>query len=315
MLLLEGIVQILVAVTIFITILRRGKNRLLFALGWFFMAVGIFSLGPYLPEFMKLIPGVSMLIAYSSVICHTSVFFGVAGYCSFQFGILKGNKFIRTAFIVGLTAAFTLIFIHILSLDVVNAGSSRVVFEQISETLMYSFFIISLAFITFIFFSLAWQLRKEKGAVNYITTTGLGLGLMLIALVMRKALDLMMPPLDYAIVDLLSFVALGLVVAGTALQSSAAMSPGFIFDAKTKAPVPLATVSILRASDNKLLESRITKNNGHYGLLLEPGEYKITVSAKGYSFPARNAVYKGENFTITMPTILAKDIALDPENS
>ena len=70
-----------------------------------------------------------------------------------------------------------------------------------------------------------------------------------------------------------------------------------------------------KMSDNKLLESRITKNNGHYGLLLEPGEYKIAVSAKGYSFPARDAVYKGENFTVTMPTILAKDIALDPENN
>lgn len=314
MLLVEGIVQILVAIIIFITIIRRGKNRLLYALGWFFVAVGIFSLGPYLPRFMKLIPGLSLLIAYSSIVCHTAIFFGVAGYCSFQLGVLKGNKIVKTAFVVGFLAAFALIFIHILSLDAVNiSASSKVVFKQMSEWLMYIFFIISLAFITFIFLSLAWQLRKEKGAMNYITTTGIGLGLMLIALIIRKALDLMMPPLNYLFVDILSFVSLGLVVAGAMFQTSFSMSPGFIYDSKTKKPVPLATVRIFRAEDNKLVESRITRKDGHYGLLIEPGEYKIDVNAKNFRFPSIAGAYKGESFKIHRPTILGLDIALDPE--
>jgi len=90
------------------------------------------------------------------------------------------------------------------------------------------------------------------------------------------------------------------------------MSPGFIYDSQTKHPVALALIRIFRSSDNKLLESRITKNDGHYGLLLEPGEYKIDVSAKGYVFPSKSGTYRGESFRIHKPTVLALDIALDP---
>lgn len=314
MLFIEGIIQILVGIVIFITILRKGKNRLLFALGWFFVAVGLFSLGPYLPRYMMLVPGLAGLIAYSSIVCHTSIFFGVAGYCSYQMGVLKGHKIVKLAFVIGLTAAFVLIFIHILSLDAVStARSYKEILQYYSEWLMYFFFGISLTLITFIFISLAWQLRKEKGAVNYVTSTGIGLGLMLIALVMRKALDLMMPPANYLLVDILSFVALGLVIAGAIFQTSLSMSPGFVFDSKTKKPIPLALVRILRASDNKLLESRTTREDGHYGSLLEPGEYKIISSAKNYRFPTLSSGYKGEIIHITKPTVLALDIPLDPE--
>lgn len=314
MLLIEGIIQILVGIIIFIMIWRRGKNRLLFALGWFFIAVGIFSTGPYLPRYMMLIPGLASLVAYSSVICHTSIFFGVAGYCSYQMGVLKGNKVIKAAFTIGLLSAFGLVFVHILSLDAVSTAQSyKDILKLYSEWLMYFFFGVSLSLIAFIFLSLAWQLRKEKGAVNYVTTTGIGLGLMLIALVIRKALDLMMPPVNYLVVDILTLVSLGLVIVGAIFQTSLSMSPGFVFDSKTKKAIPLALLKVLRVGKDKVIESRITREDGHYGLLLEPGEYTISVSAKNYRFPTTGTGYKGEKISISKPTVLALDIPLDPE--
>lgn len=310
---MEGITQLLVAVVIFITILRRGKNRMLSALGVFFVILSIFTFLPYISDKIKNLPLISVLAEYASLIGNIAIFFGVATYASFQFGILKVNKIVRTVFVAGFFIAFSLIFIHFLSLDTVNVDVSyKIVYNQMSRWLTYIFFLISLSFITIIFVSLSWQLRKEKGAMNYITTTGLGLGLMMVAVVMRNALNLFSSPANHIIVDILSMVSLGLVLIGALFQTSFSMSPGFIYDSRTKHPIALALIRIFRSSDDKLLESRITKADGHYGLLLEPGEYKIDVSAKGYNFPSKIGTYRGESFRIHKPTVLALDIALDP---
>lgn len=310
---MEGFIQILIAVVIFITILRRGKNRLLSALGVLFVILGIFTFLPYLSDSVKKLPIISLFVDYASIIGNIAIFFGVATYTSFQFGILKVNKIVRTAFIIGFFIAFSLVFVHFLTLDTVNVDFSyKIVYSQMSRWLTYIFFLISLGFITIIFVSLGWQLRKEKGAMDYITTTGLGLGLMLVAVVMRRALDLFSTPINHVIIDVLSLVSLGFVIIGAMFQTSFSMSPGFIYDARSKHPIALALIRIFRSSDDKLLESRITKADGHYGLLLEPGEYKIDVSAKGYNFPSKIGTYRGESFRIHKPTVLALDIALDP---
>jgi hypothetical protein len=314
MALVEGIIQIFVASIIFITVVRRGKNRLLLALGFLFTALGVFSLVSFLPDYLKNLPVISLLVIYSSSIGNTIIFFGVGTYCGLLLGAMRDNKIIKNAFMFGFFIAFSLIFIHILSLETVNPEqSSKVVFEQVSIWLTSILFIVSLSFISLIFFSLAIQLKKERGAMNYITTTGLGLGLMLIAVVTRRAVGLSIIPINHVLVDILSFVSLGLVVAGAMFQTSFSMSPGLIYDSRTKKPIALAVVRIFRASDLKLVESRITKKDGHYGLLLEKGEYKIDVKAKGYDFPSRQGGYRGEVFKVHNPTVLLLDIPLDPE--
>ncbi len=297
-LLIEGIVQIVIAIVLFISVARRGKNRLMLALAWFFISVGIFSLGPFLPKVFSIIPGLAILVAYSSVVCHTSIFFGMAGYCSAQFGFLKGSRLMKSVLVLGLFIATLMVVFHVLSLI---PSPTQGMFATISSTTMFFFFVVSLIFIIGIFLALAKQLRNEKGAVNYAATTGIGLVLLLAALTIRKALDTMAPNL---FVDTLSFVSVALVVVGTWYQTSVSMSPGIVYDAATKKPLPNAFARILRSSDNKLLESRRTKADGRYGLLIEPGEYVLNVVAPGY------VTYNSEKIKIDRVTLVGRDVSL-----
>lgn len=299
---LEGIVQVVIGIVLLITVFRRGKNRMLTALAWFFIAVGIFSLGPFLPAGMKLIPGVSLLIAYSSIVCHTSLFFGVAGYCGVQFGLLKGSNTLRWTMAAGFTVAFALTILHVLALPSVNIDPTlKALIGKWAEWAMFGLFATSLILVSAIFFSLAWQMRQEKGALNYAATTGIGLVMLLAALTIRKALDTMMPNL---VVDFLTFFSLILVVVGTTYQASASMSPGIVYDAKSKKPLAHALVRVIRSSDNKLMESRITGADGRYGLLIEPGNYKVNITAPGFSG------YNSNEMRFTRPSLIGMDVAL-----
>ena len=93
-------------------------------------------------------------------------------------------------------------------------------FKVVSSTSMFFFFIASLVFLTAIFLMLAWQVRREKAALNYAATTVLA-WLVARRFTIRKALDTMAPNL---LVDALSFVSLVLVVVGATFQTSVSMS-------------------------------------------------------------------------------------------
>lgn len=314
MVVIENSFYILIAIIIFLTIYRRGRDRILLAIGWLFALTASFNILFFLPNYIQMPTFVLSILEYVKILGNTGIFFAIAAYSSYQLGLLQNNKIVKTIFSAGFLVIFLFIFIYILSLDTSNANETyQEIFSEISYWMLLIFFIISVIFVSLVYLTLAWQLRKEKISLNYITTTGLGLGLMLVALILRESTKIIFP-LNELTVNIISLISLGLIITGAIFQTSSSMSPGFIYDANTKKPIPLALVRIFRASDKKLLESRIARNDGHYDILLEAGEYKIEVNAKGYNFPSKKGSYRGETFRIHKPTVLALDISLDPIN-
>ena len=310
-LVLENSFYILIAIIIFLTLHRRGRDRLLLAIGWLFALTAGLNMLFYIPNYLDIPQFVRNIIDYLKLFGNTGVFFAIAAYASHQLGLLQNNKVVKTIFIAGFFAIFIFIFIYILSLDTVNTNETyQDIFSRISNWVRFAFFSISVLFVLSVYASLGWQMRKEKTALNYITTTGLGLGLMLVALILREGVKII-TPLNNLSVDIVAFLSIGLIITGAIFQTSSSMSPGFVYDYATKKPIPLALVRIFRASDSKLIESRIARDDGHYDVLLEPGEYKVEVTAKGYTFPSKKGGYRGETFRVHKPTMLAMDISLD----
>ncbi|MDP2693025.1 MAG: carboxypeptidase-like regulatory domain-containing protein [bacterium] len=313
-LLIENFFYILIAIIIFLTLHRRGRDRILLAIGWLFAIIGGFNLLFHLPNYFGMPDAIIGLVEYIKLFGNTGIFFAIAAYSSHQLGLLENNKTVRIIFLIGFLLIFLLIFIYIFSFDVTNSSETyQEIYHKVSQGLLILFFSISVLFVSVVYLSLAWQLHNEKVSMNYITTTGLGLGLMLVAIILREGTKII-APINDIIVDTVSILSLGLIIIGAIFQTSSSMSPGFIYDAITKKAVPLALVRIFRATDNMLLESRIARNDGHYDVLLEPGEYKIEVTAKGYNFPSKKGSYRGETFRVHKPTVLALDISLDPIN-
>ncbi|HBP00508.1 MAG: hypothetical protein UU48_C0003G0066 [Candidatus Uhrbacteria bacterium GW2011_GWF2_41_16] len=61
---------------------------------------------------------------------------------------------------------------------------------------------------------------------------------------------------------------------------------GIVYHAVTKIPVDLAIVRLYRVSDGRLVRSRVTDKGGRYFFLVQPGEYRITVTKQGMTFPS-----------------------------
>ncbi len=81
---------------------------------------------------------------------------------------------------------------------------------------------------------------------------------------------------------------------------------GVIYDAKSGAPVSLATVSIIDADSGKVKEVKTTDRNGAYFFLASPGRYLIRASRKGYRIPAKS---EGNSLTtVYEPIYFEEDI-------
>jgi photosystem II stability/assembly factor-like uncharacterized protein len=61
---------------------------------------------------------------------------------------------------------------------------------------------------------------------------------------------------------------------------------GIVYDAVTKLPVSQAMVRLYDTETHKLIETRVTDQNGSYGFLVFPSSYTITVSKANYHFPS-----------------------------
>jgi len=91
---------------------------------------------------------------------------------------------------------------------------------------------------------------------------------------------------------------------------------GFVFDSKTKKPIPKAVISVFDKEYKSIRDVKITDSHGHFSILLQKGQYYLTFSAKGYRFPSKIAkgdYYFGETIKIKTPTFLNVSVPLDKD--
>lgn len=102
---------------------------------------------------------------------------------------------------------------------------------------------------------------------------------------------------------------------------------GQIYNALNKLPIDLATVRLLNAETNQLVQSKVTDSKGRYAFMVGPGKYKLQVFKNNFTFPSLNlmgikddgqktSIYHGEELAISdEDAIVAVNIPLDPLGS
>jgi hypothetical protein len=69
---------------------------------------------------------------------------------------------------------------------------------------------------------------------------------------------------------------------------------GIVYDSKSKKPVVGAQVKIYDVEYNRVRDTKITDETGHFGFLTPAGRYKITVEKDGFDFPSHQVKYKND---------------------
>ena len=90
---------------------------------------------------------------------------------------------------------------------------------------------------------------------------------------------------------------------------------GTVLDSSNYEPVNLAIVRLFDNSNNKLVETAVTDDNGRFGFFVKPGGYYITVGKDEYHFPSQNrAGYHGEMIDVRSKEegIIKVNILMDP---
>lgn len=99
---------------------------------------------------------------------------------------------------------------------------------------------------------------------------------------------------------------------------------GQVYNALNKMPVDLATIRLIDADTNKVVQTRVTDKNGRYAFVANPGRYKLEVTKNRLAFPTsllfnfkedgrRTDLYHGEVITVTeKDAVITASIPLDP---
>lgn len=311
---IEGLSLVVCALLIFLTLRRKGKNRLLLVLGWFFLAGGVFRLGMFLPGLIGSASGSHTLALVASVVSNSCLYFGLAGYASMQVRFLYGTRGARLVWGAGMTLAFLLTIFQATASGLLFVSETPLVtwLARYQLVVMLSVFGVGFVFLLIMFFVFFLRARQEHTSFVSNSTMNIGLGLMLVSWMVQKLVIVDMGSIAGAILSTFPFLSLGVVIVAVFLQTSSAMLPGSIFDAVTKQPIGLAIVRVVRLRDNKVLETRVTSADGRYGILVEPGTYLVTAQGAGFTFPSSLPLgYRGEPIEIKKSTVLGFDIFLD----
>lgn len=102
---------------------------------------------------------------------------------------------------------------------------------------------------------------------------------------------------------------------------------GIVFNSITKVAVDLATVRLYDVTNNRLVRSMVTDTQGKYFFIVNPGQYRITVTKNGFTFPSVYLhgvkddgvfldVYTGQTVEVSeRDATIAANIPLDPEGA
>lgn len=90
---------------------------------------------------------------------------------------------------------------------------------------------------------------------------------------------------------------------------------GIVFDSLSGKPIRGVIVRVFEKKYNKILQTKVTDNEGRFDFLVKPGEYYMTAIKENYIFPSKKSGYHGETINTqekTENTINVK-IPMDPK--
>lgn len=93
---------------------------------------------------------------------------------------------------------------------------------------------------------------------------------------------------------------------------------GTVLNSSNYEPVNLAIVRLFDNSNNKLVETAVTDDNGRFGFFVKPGSYYMTVDKDDFHFPSKNqAGYHGEIIEVQSKEegIIKVNILVDPTDN
>ena len=86
---------------------------------------------------------------------------------------------------------------------------------------------------------------------------------------------------------------------------------GKVYDSHSGKPLSMAIIRLIRSSDNKVVETKVTNENGNFGFMVPDGEYSLLALKEGYDFPTKTKKdYLGQKFNLS-GSLINFDIALD----
>jgi len=99
---------------------------------------------------------------------------------------------------------------------------------------------------------------------------------------------------------------------------------GVVYDSITKRPVDLAILRLYNASNNKLIQTKVSDKEGRFSFVVKPGTYYIKVFKKDYLFPTQVLaaqkedlfyidLYHGENIQVDEKAVITPNIPLDAD--
>lgn len=311
LLVIEGALQLIIAVVAVATIYWRGKNPYLSILAICFAFIGVLGVFPEILTETSALFGVSAGNIFVHIISHVSTYFGVAIYITFILVMLRGPRIFVKSAATTLVIASVFAIIHLLHTELFRFNpENKLLVNRLADMADVLFFIIANTAGAVLLGLVLFKVRKNKpGIYGYSVTVCVGISLMISALLIFKSVDII-PNNEYHF--FLSAIAVIMGFVGLVAQISLIAQPGMVFNSTTREPVALATVRVFD-ENNKIVETCATGQNGRYVVLLNPGTYKIAVIMAGYKFPTGNNVgYKGEAIKVLRPKILSLDIALDP---